>query len=87
MFCNFIEITLQHGCSLVKWLHNFRTPFLKNNSGWLLSVWEDFVCIFSPNTGKHGSEITPYLDASRIACDTKLSPSFLKLSLGGYKKL
>ena len=33
---NFIEITLRHGCSPVNVLHIFGTPFLKNNSGWLL---------------------------------------------------
>ena len=31
--CNFIEITLRHGCSPVNLLHIFRTPFLKNISG------------------------------------------------------
>ena len=36
MLCSFIEITLQHGCSSVKLLRIFRTPFLKNTSGWLL---------------------------------------------------
>ena len=34
--CNFIEITLQHGCSPVNLLHIFRTPFSKNDPGWLL---------------------------------------------------
>ena len=29
---NFIEITLRQGCSHVKWLHIFRTPFPKNRS-------------------------------------------------------
>ena len=33
LLCNFIEITLRHGCSPVKLLHIFRTPFSKNNSG------------------------------------------------------
>ena len=33
---NFIEIALRHGCSAVNLLHFFRTPFLKNTSGWLL---------------------------------------------------
>ena len=27
LLCNFIEITLQHGCSPVNLLHIFRTPF------------------------------------------------------------
>ena len=35
---NFIEITLRHGCSPVNLLHIFRTPFLKNTSGWLLLI-------------------------------------------------
>ena len=36
LLCNFIEITLCHECSPVNLLHIFRTPFLKNTSGWLL---------------------------------------------------
>ena len=32
----FIEIGFKHGCSPVNLLHIFRTPFLRNNSGWLL---------------------------------------------------
>ena len=36
-----IEITLRHACSPINFLHIFRTPFLKNTSGWLLlySMW------------------------------------------------
>ena len=33
---NFIEITPWHRCSPVNLLHIFRTPFLRNTSGWLL---------------------------------------------------
>ena len=33
---NFIEMSLQHGCSPVNLLHIFRTPFPKNTSGGLL---------------------------------------------------
>ena len=36
LLCNFIEITLRHGCSPVNLLHIFRTPFSKNTSGRLL---------------------------------------------------
>ena len=36
LLCNFIEIALRHGCSPVTLLHNFRTPFPKSTSGWLL---------------------------------------------------
>ena len=36
LLCNFIEITLLHGCSPVNLLHIFRTPFPRNTSGRLL---------------------------------------------------
>ena len=36
LLCNFIEIALWHGCSLVNLLHIFRTLFSRNTSGWLL---------------------------------------------------
>ena len=36
LLCRFIEIILRHGYSPVNLLHIFRTPFLKNTSGWLL---------------------------------------------------
>ena len=35
MLCNFIEITLWHGCSPVNLLHIFSTPFPKNTYGGL----------------------------------------------------
>ena len=38
---NFIEITLQHGCSPVNLLHIFRTPFPKNTSGGMLLKQEN----------------------------------------------
>ena len=36
LLCNFIEITLRHGCSPVNLLHIFRTAFTKKTSGRLL---------------------------------------------------
>ena len=36
LLCNFIEIALRHGCSLVNLLHIFRTPFPQNTSRRLL---------------------------------------------------
>ena len=36
VICNFIEITLQQGCSPVNLLHIYRIPFPKNTSGCLL---------------------------------------------------
>ena len=43
LLCNFIEITLWHGCSTVNLLHIFRTPFLRNTSWWLLLYLEDLI--------------------------------------------
>ena len=34
--CNFIEITLRHGCSTIILLQIFRIPFHKKSSGGLL---------------------------------------------------
>ena len=46
VLCNFIEIALRDGCFPVNLLNIFRTPFLKNNSGWLLLDFiEDLVLI------------------------------------------
>ena len=42
LLCNFIEITLQYGCSSVNLLHIFRKPFYKNNSGGLLLPFNVF---------------------------------------------
>ena len=40
LLCNFSEIILRHGCSLVNFVHIFRTPFCKSTSGeLLLYVW------------------------------------------------
>ena len=36
LLCNFIEITLRHGCSPVNLLHIFRTPTPRNISGGLV---------------------------------------------------
>ena len=42
LLCNFIEITLRHGCSFINLLHIFRRPFLKNTSERLpLFVFKD----------------------------------------------
>ena len=38
LLCNFIEITLRHGCSPVNLLHIFTTPFPKSTSGRLLEI-------------------------------------------------
>ena len=43
LLCNFIEITLRHGCSPANSLHIFRTPFLKNISGWPLLSFNNLI--------------------------------------------
>ena len=51
LLCNFIEITLRHGCSPVIMLHIFRTPFLENTFGWLLLFYQQnqrLVAYFKP---------------------------------------
>ena len=53
LLCNFIEITLRHGCSPVNLLHIFRTPFLKNTSGWLLL----YISIISGTMKEHNDKI------------------------------
>ena len=49
MLCNFIEITLWHGCSPVNLLNNFRTPFPENTSRGLLLTKSGKI---HPNDGK-----------------------------------
>ena len=46
LLSNSIEITLRHGCSPLNLLHFFRTPFIKNTSGWLLCTYTllEFTC-------------------------------------------
>ena len=44
--CNFIEITLRHGCYSVSLLLIFRIPFPKNNSGGLILTLNIFASSF-----------------------------------------
>ena len=50
--CNFIEITLLHGCSPVNLLHILRTPFLKNISERLLLHVRVTCNYFMPSYGE-----------------------------------
>ena len=38
LLCNFVEITLRHGCPPINLLHLSRTPFPRNTSRWLVLV-------------------------------------------------
>ena len=41
LLCNFIEITVRHGCSPVNFQHSFRTPLYKSTfGGLLLNIWK-----------------------------------------------
>ena len=50
---NFIEIAFRLGCSPIDLLHMFRTPFPRNNSGWLLLELSEFTEIFMSLLDKH----------------------------------
>ena len=50
--CDFNKVALRHGCSL-NLLHIFRTPFLKNTSGWLLL----YISIISGTMKEHNDKI------------------------------
>ena len=47
LLCNFLEITLWHGCSPVNLQDIFRTPFTKITFGWLLLLVNNCRCNFS----------------------------------------
>ena len=50
ILCNYIEVTLRHGCSPVNLLHIFRTPFTKNTSGsLLLGSFAEVIFLGHPN--------------------------------------
>ena len=48
LLCNFMEITLRHGCSPVNSLHIFRTRFLKNTCGRLLLFLTEMYGVRTP---------------------------------------
>ena len=69
LLCNFIEITPRHGCPPVNLPHIFRTPFLKNTSGWLLlnwlqcfDWWQRFRLIWWWNTSRGPDECYKYFN-------------------------
>ena len=55
LLCNFVEVTLWHGCSPVNLLHFFRTAFYKNIYGALLLC---FHWVYKKNIGLNCSEET-----------------------------
>ena len=62
LLCNFIEITLRHGCSPVNMLHIFRTPVPKNTSeGPVLDKWKNIyqMCFFFCSRHFRFSKIAP----------------------------
>ena len=63
LLCNFIEITLRHGCHSVNLLHIFRTPFYKNTYGEVLhtllfyTLWRLFLVFSGGMEGGQWHEI------------------------------
>ena len=57
LLCNFIEITLRHGCFPVHLLYIFRTPFFKNTSVRLL---------LNRDSSEHNPEIPDVFKKSMI---------------------
>ena len=54
LFCSFIGITFRHGCSPVKLLHIFKTPFPNNTSGGLLLLGVFHFLVFCKCSFNHG---------------------------------
>ena len=61
------RIILRHGCFPVNLLHIFRTPFLKNTSGWLLlKVDNKMACNVQEENKKYSVTILQELLSNRI---------------------
>ena len=74
LLCNFVEIALQHGCSLANLLLIFIIFFPKNTSGWLLlSVSVNWHLLFT-NIG----DLLKIIVA--ISCRTSRQEVFLEIS-------
>ena len=58
LLCNFIEITLWHGCSPLNLLHIFRTTFHRKTSGWLLLFSSCYIifCIMKTENFKNRNQ-------------------------------
>ena len=65
LFCNFIEITLRHGCSPVILLHIFRTRIYKNTSALVGCFWNINVDFPTARPCEHDRKIErKYVDNS-----------------------
>ena len=71
----FIEITLQHGCSLANLLHIFRTPFLKNTSCGLLLSFEIYLHLEEVST-RRGTNVQYLVDSCHVTTLGKCCMSF-----------
>ena len=67
LLCNFIEIALWHGCSLVNLLHIFRTPFPRNSSEWLLLAFLFTSCVQGETRRLALNELIGILDISSFS--------------------
>ena len=60
LLCNFIEIAIWYGCSLVNLLHIFRTLFYKNTSEGLLLIFGDFQVLAQLSSTARATELDYY---------------------------
>ena len=77
LLCNFIEITLRHGCSPVNLLHTFRIPFLKNTSGRLLLLTQ---CPCLVNMSASYSKTHFHCSHTPVLAKARYKFSWIKLS-------
>ena len=76
--CKFIEIILRHGCSPVKLLHIFRTPYTKNTSGRLLLNLHHSNITFRSNHWKCAVRISALRNFAKLTGKTCSRFSFFK---------
>ena len=63
---NFIEIALRHGCSPVNLLHIFRTPFLRNTTGWLFLYYPIPFSLVPKNSRNEGQPVNRHFNIKHI---------------------
>ena len=66
LLCNFIEITLRHGCFPVMLLHIFRTHIYKNTSEGLLLVLAFFLSQMKSHLNIVKHKLTPFKDLCKF---------------------
>ena len=88
LLCNFIEITFQHGCSLINLLHIFKTSFYKNTCGRLLPtnvIWNIIWTHFNPGFSLYRNQLINLSSKSRssrpeVFCKKGVARNFAKFT-------